>query len=290
MRVMRFPLGLALAATMLVGCATAVVQRTTPQDSGAPINLFANPDGLGRLTMRLVDLRQGRSVQSVSDADDWNQVQVKISSAKLRAPREASMSLGDGNFTTLRQASYSVPQMAQLPPANDYQVLVAIASGSALLGQGASDSINVPAGGTVGVTIFINAVGNIGFYNSDYFTATGSAGLTNGSLGFPELVGSTSVDVQTFFANSASEPVSQKFAWWTFDVKDLSDNVLVSSASIGDVSTTVASKSFTVPDMPSNEFIGKVIVYGRNNTSTVLSTKQRNILILRGATISATLN
>lgn len=292
MRKMRLPVWLVLAGTFLAGCAAGVNQTTMSASDQGPINLFTHANGYGSINMRLVDMRKGRSVQAVADADTWDRIELRVNSLKLRAPRVASMSLGDANFLTPRQTNYSVPQLGQLPPANDYSLLVTLASQSAtsspIVGQGASTSINVPAGANIGVTIFINAVGQISFFSPDYYTATGSAGLSNAAFGYPELVGGTTVDIETAFPNSPGSPADQQFINWSYEFRDLLDNVMVSSPSA--IATSLASRSFTVPYMGSNEFVGKFTVLGYNNAGKVLAAKSRNILILRGATVSATLN
>lgn len=292
MRTMRLPLGLILAGTFLAGCAAGVNQTKAPSQDLGPLQLFTHANGYGSLTMRLIDMRKGRTVQSVNDADTWDRIELRINSLKLRQPRVASMSFGDPGFNTWRQSTYSVPQLAQLPPANDYSLLVTLASQSAtsspLVGQGASTSINVGAGANVNVTIFINAVGQISFFNKDYYTATGSAGLANAGLGFPELVGGSTVDIETAFPNSPGSPADQQFINWSYELRDLSDNVLVASPSA--VAASQASRSWLVPTFGSNEFVGRLTVLGYNNTGKVLASKTRGVLILRGATVSATLN
>lgn len=288
MREMRLPLGLILAGTFLAGCAAGVSQTGPQAADNGPLKLFANANGYGNITMRVIDMRKGRSTQAVADADKWDKVDVRINSLKLRQPRVATMSyeLGVGPFSSLGQLNYSVPKMAQLPPANDYTVLVTLATGSATVGQGSSSSIMVQAGETKTVTIYINAVGQMTFFSTDYFTATGSVGVASSSFGFPELVENTGVDLQTAFPNATGSAPEQTFGSWTYDIKNDTGTSLI-GGSPATVSVGVSSLTFTVPPAGASELIGHVSVYGYNTLGATLSVKTRSILIMRGGSIDA---
>ncbi|HEY9857154.1 MAG TPA: hypothetical protein V6D05_15525, partial [Stenomitos sp.] len=166
-----------------------------------------------------------------------------------------------------------------------------IASNSVVLGQGASESISVGPGTVATVSIYINTVGNLTFYNSDYITATGSAELASGSLGFPELVAGTNVDVSpNFSAVPPDVPASQRFASFYTEVRALDGSLLIPTASVA--VAPPFSQSLALPLLPagSNEAVRKVTVVGLNSANQVIATKTRPILVVRGADLGLDLN
>lgn len=281
----------AIGLVAMAGCVHPVDVPTTPKSRTGKVTLFERPDGLGQIALQVIDQRKGFGTQALSQADDWDEVRLRLSSSKLRAPRQASLVYGDASFTTLRQKTYQTDTLGLLPAASDYQLMVTLASHSIVLGQGASDSISVGPGSVATVSIYVNTVGDLTFVNSDYVTATGSLELASGSLGYPELVAGTAVVVQPNFpAVPPSVPASERFASLYTEVRSLDGTLLVPTSSVTVIEP--ASQNVALPLLPAgtNEAVQRVTVVGLNSANEVIATKTRHILTMRGAGLSLDLD
>ncbi len=293
MRVTRAWMGLsAIAASLVImaGCVQPPEVASVPAERTGKVTLFERPDGLGQIALQVIDRREGRSTQALGLADDWDEVRLRLSSSKLRAARSASIAFGNPGFTAARQSTYATDALGQLPPASDYQLMVTIASQSIVLGQGASESISVLPGSVATVSIYVNTVGTISFYNADYITGIGTSLLASASLGYPELLADSAVEVSPNFPNTPADvPASQRFDKYYTELRSLSGTLLLATSS---VSATSPQQILTLPALPAgtNEAIQRVTVVGLNASDEVIATKTRNILVLRGAGLGVDLN
>lgn len=269
---------LAAATLTLVGCiAPAAGPMQQQSDSKAPkINLFTNASGLGSLTMRVVDLRRGYGTQGVVDADPWDQLELRVNSSRLKAPRTSIISRPASN-------SFSDPALTGLPPAGDYSLMVSLfATGSAVVGQGASDSIRLEAGRDATVSIYINTVGQISFDNPSYYASSSSA---TASFGFPQLLASSSIEVSTSFQNPSA------FAHIYTELRDLGGALLNATFSSSVTSAGFASQSLTVPVLSVGvaEGVREVTVVGLDASNRVVSRKTRKVVVQRPASVNVDL-
>lgn len=284
--------GWIVAATCggLLGCAQPVPVSQQPSRTGK-VTLFERPDGLGQIALQVIDRRARFETQALALADDWDEVRLRLSSSKLQAPRQASLAFGDPSFSAPRQKTYATDTLGLLPPASDYQLMVTIASNSIVLGQGASASISVTPGSIATVSIYVNTVGNLTFTNADYVTATGSSEVASGSLGFPELVAGTAVDVAPNFPVAPADvPVAQRFDSFYTELRSLDGTLLVASSSVPFSPTAVQTINLPVLPAGALEAIRTVTVVGLNASQEVIATKRRPILALAGAGLTVDLD
>lgn len=284
---------LCAGALLLSGCGATSTGQATGVGSKR-VTLFQNANGLGGITMRVIDLgKGGYSTQAVADADDWDEIALRVSSSKLKTPRSASLKLGS-DFNTLRQTTYSTNALTQLPPGDDYTLTVSLATGSLLIAQGASESISIAAGATRNVTLYINTVGPINFFSNDYDIVSGTLSLVNGALGYPELISGTPIEVRPTFSQDANTAANQQITGFTTEFRDLADNVLIASSSLGTqpVSSGSGAQAVTLPTLGllTNEQVMKVTVFGLNSSGNVISTKSRNALLVKGGLMNSLLN
>lgn len=280
-----------LALVVMAGCTAPLEAPLAPAKPAAKVTLFERPDGLGQIALQVIDQRRGYGAQALGLADDWDEVRLRLTSSKLRAPKQASIALGDPAFAAPRQASYATDTLGQLPPGSDYMLMVTIASNSVVLGQGASESISVQPGSVATVSIYVNTVGNITFYSPEYVTGVGSPQVASASLGFPELLASSSVDVlPNFPAAPASVPTSQRFASFYTELRSLGGTLLLATSSVP--FSAAAKQPLFLPSLPAgvNEAVQRVTLVGLNAANEVIATKTRNILVLRGAGLSVDLD
>jgi hypothetical protein len=281
------------AFLLAAGCVSPVLNasRQGPPTVGK-VSLYPNRDGLGSIAMRVIDERNGYGTQAVQDADDWSEVRVLLSSPTALKADKFDVVAGSN-----AQLTYSSQALQELPPANDYRLLVALASGSAILGQGATESVAVAPGTTTPVTIYINAVGNVSFDHPVYHVRT----FNFDAMGFPEVLAGSTVSVKTNFPMSESNPVDQIVSKFAFELRDASGSIKVASTSVNApvfpsaASPSVLSEgtaSVSLPPLPAgnNNSYFHATVFGLNSADKVLTTKSRKILLLRGGTINATLN
>lgn len=305
---MRFPqwmgYGLACGALLLIGCTANMVSTTKPSQTAGPINLFGNSHGYGSIVMRVVDERKGYGVQALADADSFDEVHIRLGGSKIPT-RFASMS---ANPTQI----YLSDKLGMLPPASDYNLVVSLASHSVLLrgpvlvGQGASESIDLVPGATKSVTIYINAVGDVKLLSNDYYVFNNSPEVStdNRIFGFPEILARSVVTAKATFSSDPAIPPSQRIHYFRMQLNDPAgavmpdaDGVALSSASATssiDASGT-GYRPFKVPAISANEALGYLTIYGinydaSNSVERVISTKTRGILMLKGATLSVDLN
>lgn len=275
---------LAAATLTLVGCTAPAAGPAQQAMTATPkVKLFTNSTGLGSLTMRVVDMRQGYGTQAIVDADPWDQLELRINSGRLKAPRVDNIARG----AVPANNSVNSGILSNLPPASDYSLLVSLfATGSALVGQGASDSINVQAGTDATVSIYINSVGQISFDSPVYFAASSSAAPT---FGFPMLVSNTQLILQSFFPpapNGASPFKSFKAEW-----RDLGGALEFVTPTASIPVGGMATQSFQVPNLPAgpHEVVRDVTVIGLDAANNVISRKNRKVLVQRAATLSVDL-
>ncbi|HEY9856659.1 MAG TPA: hypothetical protein V6D05_13030, partial [Stenomitos sp.] len=88
-------LSLAAALVAMAGCVQPFIGPTSPTTRPGKVTLFERPDGLGQIALQVIDQRAGYGTQALSQADNWDQVLLRLSSGKLRAPREATLAFGD---------------------------------------------------------------------------------------------------------------------------------------------------------------------------------------------------
>lgn len=292
MRLARARMGLSAIAGALVlvaGCVQPREIAPAPASRTGKVTLFERPDGLGQIALQVVDRRQGFGAQALGQADDWDEVRLRLTSGKLRAPRQASITYGSAGFSSARQSTYATSTLGELPPASDYQLMVTLASQSVVLGQGASESISVLPGSVATVSIYINTVGDISFYNADYVTGVGTTLLASASLGYPELLANSLVDVAPNFPNVPGDvPTSQRFAAFYTELRSLGGTLLLATSSV----SAAGAQTLTLPTLPAgtHEAIQTVKVVGLNASNEVIATKTRNILVLRGAGLNLDLN
>ncbi len=281
------------ALLLAAGCVSPVINasRQGPLTVGK-VSLYPNRDGLGSIAMRVIDERKGYGIQSVSDADNWSEVRVALSSPSALKTDKLDVVPGSN-----AQLTYSSQALQNLPPANDYRLLVALASGSIILGQGASESISVVPGTPTAVNIYINAAGNISFDHPIYNVRSNIWD----TLGFPEVIAGSTVSVKTNFPTNATNPTDQIVAKFAFELRDATGTIHVASTSVSaPVFANAASPSIlregtasvSLPPLPvgNNNSYYDATVFGLNSADKVLTTKTRKVLLLRGGTINATLN
>lgn len=285
---------LVAAGTMVVaaGCVGPMLTGEQPRTSSpGKVSLFPNSNGMGAITMRVFDERKAFGTQSVADADDWDNIKVALSSTMaLHGTKSGVIPSG-----TYRQTTYNADLLSELPPATDYRLMVAIASGSAILGQGASESIVVKPGETTPVSIYINALGQIKFWHPVYKVLNSNYGSILGYT-FPELIAGSTVSVKTEFPFNLTDPVDQQVTEVKVEIRDLSEGIKVASESAtASVTVNGASRSVDVPVMFPNDLtasgsVRSVTLFGVNASGSVISTKRRQILLLKPGSVSANLN
>lgn len=277
----RHALPLMAAATLtLVGCIAPSAGPDAPGESGtAPkVKLFGNANGLGSLTMRVVDLRRGYGTQGVADADPWDQLVLRVHSSRLKAPRTDTLS----RVGIPANNVFTSPVLSNLPPSPDYSLMVSLkATGDAIVGQGASDSIKLEAGRDATVSIYINTVGQIWFDSPTYFASSSSATT---SFGFPQLMAGEPVDVLTAFN------IPSPFAKFYTEFRDLGGALLNATFSVP--ATAAASQTVTVPGLPVGDLEGvrEVSLVGLDASDRVVSRRTRKVLVQRGARLDVGLN
>ncbi|MNL25008.1 hypothetical protein D3C87_1464680 [compost metagenome] len=150
------------------------------------------------------------------------------------------------------------------------------ATGDAVVGQGASDSIKLEAGRDATVSIYINTVGQIRFDSPQYFASTSSA---TSSFGFPELMAGEPVDVLTDFN------LPSPFATFYTEFRDLGGGVLNATSTVP--VTASASQTVTVPTLAAGDLEGirEVSLVGLDASNHVVSRRTRKVLVQRGARI-----
>ncbi len=297
--------GVAMGAMLLIGC-SANLLGTSPGrvSSGGKVSLFDNPNGYGALVMRVVDQRRGYGVQALADAGAYDEVQIRIGGSKIQ-PRLATMSANPIH-------RYQSDTLGMLPPGSDYNLIVSLASqsvvlgGKVLVGQGAVENINVQPGSTQSVTVYINAVGDITLFGNGYHVTHSSPEIATGSpgFGFPEVLSTSIVTAQASFSQDAAVPPSQRINHIRLQVTDGLGNILfqpdgqqlASGSATSSLSATgVAQRPFSVPVFPGVEQVAWLTIYGMHldpatQQETVIGTKTRGILMLKGATLSVNLN
>jgi hypothetical protein len=297
--------GVATGAMLLIGCSANMVglapERVRPAGS---LSLFDNPNGYGALVMRVVDERRGYGVQSLADAESYDEVQIRLGGSKI-TPRLATMSATASH-------RYQSDKLGMLPPGSDYNLVVSLASqsivlgGPLLVGQGAVENINVIPGSTQSVTVYINSVGDIKVLSTDYVVSHSSPQVStpNRMHGFPEVLSTSVITAQASFSQDAAIPPSQRVHHIRLQVTDGLGNVLfqpdgqelASSSATSSVSGSgMAFRAFAVPNFPGNEAIGWLTIYGMNvdpvtQAERVIGSKTRGFLMLKGATLSVDLS
>ncbi|MBO9539852.1 hypothetical protein J7643_04570 [bacterium] len=271
---------LAAATLTLVGCiAPASVPEQRDAATSVPkVKLFTNSTGLGSLTMRVVDQRRAYGTQAVADADPWDQLFLRVNSARLKGARMD---------TVLRNVIpannvFTSPVLTGLPPAADYQLLVSLATGSSIVGQGASSSIRLDAGKDATVSIYINTVGQI-WFDSPTYVATASTATE--SIGFPMLMAEQPIDVLTSIL-----PASPFKAFYT-EFRDQAGTLLNATTSVTVTGAGSPSQTVTVPALSAGDpdAIRDVTIVGLDDANKVVSRRTRKVLVQRGAGISVNL-
>ena len=295
----------ALGAMLLIGC-SANMLGTSPDraKTAGKVSLFDNPNGYGSLVMRVVDQRRGYGVQSLADAEQYDEVQIRLGGSKIQ-PRSATMSANADH-------RYQSNELGMLPPGSDYNLIVSLASHSVILnsrilvGQGAAENIEIFPGATRSVTVYINAVGGITLYGDRYRVTHSSpeVGDETQGFGFPEVVADTVVSAEASFSQDPAIPASQKITHIRLQLTDGLGNTLfepggqelASSSATSSVSVVgSAFRAFHVPVFPGVEKVAWLTIYGMHldpftQKETVIGTKTRGLLMLKGATLSADLN
>lgn len=296
--------GVALGAMLLIGCTANMAGTGTAPVKGSGFSLFDNPHGYGSLVMRVVDQRPGYGVQAIAQADPYDEVQIRLGGSKI-TPRLATMS-------AVANHQYQSNALGMLPPGNDYNLIVSLASRSVtlgspvLVGQGGVEGINVAPGSTRSVTVVINTVGDIMLQADDYVVAHGSPEVSElyQQFGFPEVLATSVITAQASFSQDPAAPERQKINATRLQVTDSDGNILfqpngqqLASGSIRNeiLATGKTYRAFTVPNISGNEGIAWITIFGLNydpttDTERVISTKTRGFLILKGATLSVDLS
>lgn len=287
---------LVAAGTMVAaaGCVGPMLTGEQPRTSSpGKVSLFPNSNGMGAITMRVFDERKAFGTQAVADADDWDRIDVALSSTTaLHGTKTGAIPSAPGNN---RQTTYSANLLSELPPASDYRLLVAVATGSAVLGQGASESIVVKPGETTAVNIYINALGQIKFWHPIYKVLTGNYGPTVG-VAFPEVLAGSTVSVKTEFPFNPADPADQHVTEVQVEVRDLGEVIKVATDSAtASVAVVAASRSADVPVMFPNDLgaatasVRSVTLFGLNSSKKVITTKKRQVLLVKPGSVSTTL-
>ncbi|MNX60257.1 hypothetical protein D3C86_911590 [compost metagenome] len=224
----RYLAGTLLAASLLVsaGCAATTAGDLWPGASGSdrgPVSYFSGAHGTASLTIKVVDQRANRGVQSLGEADQYNGVLFKLTNtAKLKAPMVAAVGKQGGTygmvFTKLPSdgaANYSL--VAGLyrnvgTPTDPSDT--AYATLGAKVGEGVSANFTLEPGQNKAITITINAVGELTFDSTTYVLhptmptfLSGDTSLTMTSLGLSGANTPLGAELKTYFVDTASHSV-----------------------------------------------------------------------------------
>jgi|GEM_PF-3518476 len=297
--------GVALGAMLLIGC-SANMAGTSPAQvkTSGKISLFDNPHGYGSLQMRIIDQRRGYGVQAIEQAEPYDEVQIRLNGSKIPNARFATMSADPSH-------QYQSDVLGMLPPGSDYNLIVSLASRSVSLnsllvvGQGAAEGIEVLPGTSRSVTVLINTVGDIVLLGDNYEVSSGSPELSENhlGLGFPEVLSNSHVAILPYFPDDSDMPESQRINRVRFQLTDnegfiLSDadgNPLASSSHFVNLFDEGGFPEFKVPLISSNEQVAWLTLFGlhvepgtqeQGERETVIGSKTRGLLMLKGATLS----
>lgn len=282
-----------IAGTLLLvaGCANPALQSDRPGTSTlGGVSLFPNPSGLAAISMRVIDQRQGYGAQAFRDVEVFDRVRISLTSARvLKTPRTDEF---DGH---VEQASYSSPALKNLPPSDDYRLMVALLDHGKIVGQGAVHRIALDPGQIRPVTVYINALGEISFASDDYHIPT--------DYGFPQILEGSNVSMTAYFPwdrNATDKPVVTHFK---YDFYYDHQTVLIASDSQG-VGFAVAEDSefpegprlgrtmLTMPTLSEGQHSEAFVmarIYGLDKQGNRIVTKENNFFLHRGSEIAVDL-
>lgn len=240
--------------------------------------------------MRVIDQRKGYGVQAFQDVEAFNKVRISLSSARvLKAPREDEF---DGH---VEKAAYASPALTNLPPSDDYRLMVALVHDGKVVGQGAVLRIIVEPGHNHPVTVYINALGEISFSSGEYHIPV--------DYGYPEMMMGSEVKMTAYFPwdrNATDKPFVTHFM---YDLYFDPQTVLIASSSQG-VGFPVIEDSvlpegprlgwttLTMPEIPDpdyHEALMRARIYGLDKAGNRIVTKESDFFLFRGGGISVDL-
>lgn len=281
---------------LLSGCIPTALTPATPETTrGGKIALLPNQSGLGAIAVRVIDQRKGFGTQAFWHVDDFEDVRIAVSSeTMLKQPRLDKV---PGNRET---ETYSSNVLRSLPPANDYRVMVALASGSVIVGQGAVADISLLPGEVTPVSIYINSVGWDHFDSADYEVR----GELPGVPGFFQgLIEGTPITLNVDFPWAGNTPEQDQVASVAVDIFDDETQAVVVASSSANAAVTWTPNEpeiprlglidFTLPLLPGNEYwrLYRSRIYGLNSAGAVVTTKTADspFFLLKGASITVDL-
>lgn len=279
----RLPAGLAVLA--LVGCSTSTPPAPNPF---ADFALFTNQDGNASLNVSVVDNRlQTQSYTDVTGADRVLFVLKSTTGKSLVADKIATASLTAG-------PTYA-SQFTGLRPGSDYQLTASLYKYSDnpveptnankatfqpfIRGEGVSGLLTLAAGEAKSVTIPINSIGTISFdssqnsnYVSDFTVVEGDA-----------------LVVDTGLTTTNSPQVARV----TVTYKDAAGTTRGSVVENLAITASSTKLTWTVPSyivLPATSETGTLVVTAYNAGGNQVAQKSRSVTVVKGASISPTIN
>lgn len=284
------------AGGVLSGCIpSALTPVTSEATRGGKIALLPNQSGMGAIAVRVIDQRKGFGTQAFWHVDDFEDVRIAVSSpTMLKQPRMDKVA---GNRET---ATYTSDALRALPPANDYRVMVALASGSVIVGQGAVAGIPLLPGEVTPVSIYINSVGWSHFDSADYEVRGELPGLPGF---FQGLIEGTPITLNVDFPWAGNTPDEDQVASVAVDIFDEETQAVVVASSSANAAVTWTPNEpqvprlgfidFNLPILPGNEpwRLYRSRIYGLNAAGAVITTKTADhpFFLLKGASITVDL-
>lgn len=275
---------------LIAGCATPVLQTDRPGTARlGSVSLFPNPNGLASISMRVIDQRQGYGTQAFHDVEAFDKVRISLTSTRvLKAPREDEF---DGH---VEKVAYTSPALKNLPPSDDYRLMVALLHNGKVVGQGAVLRIPLEAGQNRPVTVYINTPGEVSFSSDEYHIPV--------DYGYPAMLAGTSVEMTAYFPWDRKGTEKPRVTHFVYDLYFDSQTVLIASKSQG-VGFPVDEDSvipegplqgrtrITLPVLSENDYpeaLLEVRIYGLEKDQ-VIASKESRFFLHRGADLTVDL-
>jgi len=280
--------GSLLAASVLATAGCAATTLSGPLGLGdaradrGPVSYFSGANGTSGLTIKIVDQRPGRGVQSIVHADTYNGVLFKLTNtAKLKASKLAAVASQGGAysmvFTNLPSdsaANYSlVAGLYRNVTTPTDTADGAYSNLDAKVGEGASANFSLTPGENKSVTITINAVGALSFDSATYVLdatmPTFLSGDTSITMTSQDLRGDTNplgAELKAYFVNAASQAVT------------------VATASVP--ASSNATVSLNVPAATGTSAVNYWVYAELASGSTVLSRRSRVVTVEPTASVN----
>ena len=283
----------ALAGTvlMIAGCTNPALQSERPGTvRPGSVSLFPNPSGLGSLSMRVIDERKSYGVQAVADVEVFDRVRISLSSSRvLIAPRTTEL---PGH---VEQWEYHSPILTNLPPSNDYRLMVALIDNGKVVGQGAVHQIAVEPGVNRPVTVYINAMGEISFSSDEFHIPKDDW--------YPQVLAGSAVTMTAFFPWNGNVDDESVVTYFKYDLFDDQQNLAIASNSQQVAYPVNVDSEFpegprsgratlVLPDLLGSESMevwGTMRIYGLDKLKNRVVAKDSDVTIVRGADISVDL-